>query len=72
MINNANDISYGVYLYAWPVGKLLLWYWPAMPLLACIAANWLIACALGWVSWHVIEKPAMALLTRKRAAAKPA
>ena len=71
-INNANDISYGVYLYAWPVGKLLLWYWPAMPLLACIAANWLIACALGWVSWHVIEKPAMALLTRKRAAAKPA
>lgn len=63
-INNANDISYGVYLYAWPVGKLLLWYWPAMPLVLCILLNWLIACALGWISWHVVEKPAMRYLTK--------
>ncbi|MCW1402032.1 acyltransferase [Novosphingobium sp. MW5] len=63
-INNANDISYGVYLYAWPVGKLLLWYWPAMPLVLCILLNWLIACALGWISWHIVEKPAMRYLTK--------
>lgn len=68
-INNANDISYGVYLYAWPVGKLLLWYWPAMPIWLCIAANWLIACVLGWLSWHLVEKRAMALFTRRRPAA---
>lgn len=71
-INNANDISYGVYLYAWPVGKLLLWYWPTMPIALCILVNWLIACALGWVSWHLVEKPAMAGFARKRAAAQTA
>lgn len=65
-INNTNDISYGLYLYAWPVGKLLLWYWPAMPIWLCIGVNWLIACALGWASWHLIEKRAMAVFSRKR------
>lgn len=71
-INNANDISYGVYLYAWPVGKLLLWFWPTMPIALCILVNWLIACALGWASWHLVEKPAMAGFSRKRAAAQTA
>lgn len=71
-INNANDISYGVYLYAWPVGKLLLWTWPAMPIWLCIMVNWLIACALGWASWHLIEKPAMTVFSRRRAAARSA
>ncbi|MFM6932447.1 MAG: acyltransferase family protein [Novosphingobium sp.] len=65
-INNANDISYGVYLYAWPVGKLLLWFWPAMPVWLCITVNWMIACLIGWASWHLIEKPAMAIFSRKR------
>ncbi len=71
-INNANDISYGVYLYAWPVGKLLLWYWPAMPIWLCIGVNWLIACALGWASWHLVEKRAMAVFSRKRSPAPTA
>lgn len=58
-INARTDISYGVYLYAWPVAKILLWYWPDMPLLPCIALDFLIACLLGWLSWHLVEKQAI-------------
>lgn len=64
--NNATDISYGIYLYGWPVGKLLLWFWPTIPLFPGILANWLIACALGWASWRWVEKPAMAKILRCR------
>lgn len=71
-INAKTDISYGVYLYAWPVAKILLAAWPTMPLVLCIAVNWLIACALGWASWHLIEKRAMAVFSRKRAATQGA
>ncbi|MFM5908646.1 MAG: acyltransferase family protein [Novosphingobium sp.] len=67
-INTRTDISYGVYLYAWPVAKLLLWYWPDMPVALGIAINFALACALGWASWHLIEKRAAGIFTRKRAA----
>jgi peptidoglycan/LPS O-acetylase OafA/YrhL len=71
-INAKTDISYGVYLYAWPVAKILLAIWPAMPLAPCIALDFAIACALGWVSWHLIEKRAMTVFSRKRAPAPTA
>lgn len=71
-INAKTDISYGVYLYAWPVAKILLTVWPAMPLVLCITLDFLIACALGWASWHLIEKRAMAVFSRKRAPAPTA
>lgn len=68
-INAKTDISYGVYLYAWPVAKILLAVWPAMPLALCIELDFAIACALGWASWHLVEKHAMAVFSRKRAPA---
>ena len=67
-INARTDISYGVYLYAWPVAKILLAWWPDMPLLLCLALDFAIACVLGWLSWHLVEKRAMALFSRKRRA----
>jgi peptidoglycan/LPS O-acetylase OafA/YrhL len=65
-INSKTDISYGVYLYAWPVAKLLLWYWPDMPIALGILINFVIACALGWASWHLVEKRATAIFARKQ------
>ncbi|PWB93397.1 acyltransferase family protein [Methylosinus sporium] len=60
-INNSDDISYGVYLYAWPIEKLILWYFPsANPLLAG-TATFLIACGFGWLSWRGLEKRVMRL-----------
>lgn len=63
-VNERNDISYGVYLYAWPVTKTLLWYWPAMPIILAIAATFITAAGLGWLSWKLVEKPALMTIRR--------
>jgi peptidoglycan/LPS O-acetylase OafA/YrhL len=59
--NKYPDVSYGAYLYGWPVQKLLLWYFPLMSpwLLFVLSA---IACiTLGAISWSIIEKRALSL-----------
>lgn len=63
-INNRDDISYGVYLYAWPIEKLVLWYAPGLPLLVVGGATFVGACCVGWLSWHGIEKPALQMARR--------
>lgn len=63
-INAKDDISYGVYLYAWPIGALLLYHWPEMPLVVHALLTWIGSLALGFVSWHALEKRCMALKSR--------
>lgn len=56
------DLSYGVYIFAWPVQQLaafllgpsVTWYWN-------IALSLPAVLALAWLSWHLVEKPALAL-----------
>lgn len=56
-----NDYSFGIYIYSAPVSQLLVFNLNAMRL------NWIIylICTLGvtlifaWLSWHLIEKPAL-------------
>jgi peptidoglycan/LPS O-acetylase OafA/YrhL len=69
-LNAKDDISYGVYLYAWPVGELIVWFWRAVPLPVLVLATFVGAVACGAVSWWLIEKPALALKDRFRAARK--
>jgi peptidoglycan/LPS O-acetylase OafA/YrhL len=67
------DLSYGIYLYAWPVQQLLVQAagpapnpWTVNPWtvsVAALAGSGLLA----WVSWTVIERPALALKRRARA-----
>lgn len=64
MIDKA-DISYGVYLYGWPVGILLLWTWRDINPVLLIIASLALALPLGWLSWHVVESPALAIATRR-------
>ncbi len=64
-INNENDISYGVYLYAWPITKLLNWWWPSMHPLAIGLLTLAAACICGWASWLAIEKPVMTFVRRR-------
>lgn len=58
------DYSYGIYLYAFPIQQVLAWAMPwAGPywlMLAAVPASWL----AGYVSWGLVEKPALAM--RKR------
>jgi peptidoglycan/LPS O-acetylase OafA/YrhL len=58
-INNDNDISYGLYLYAWPIEKLLIAYGLVSPLWLLALCVWLSAVAMGALSWFSIEKPAL-------------
>jgi len=64
-INNENDISYGVYLYAWPITKLLNWWWAWMHPLAVGLLTLAAACVCGWASWLAIEKPVMTFVRRR-------
>lgn len=60
------DVSYGVYIYGWPIQQLL---WPIGQE---SAVHWLINTALaiplafllGWASWIFVEKPALTLKQR--------
>lgn len=69
-INSNNDISYGVYLYAWPTAKLLLWWVPGIPMVLLGFVTFGVACLCGWFSWHFVERPAMAIVRRRSVKAK--
>jgi peptidoglycan/LPS O-acetylase OafA/YrhL len=68
-INATEDISYGVYLYAWPVASLIIWYWRDVSPVILGLLTFVGAVILGGFSWFLIEKPAMNLRTRVRAGA---
>lgn len=60
-INAKNDISYGLYIYGTLTLNLLAaknlnTSWPIYFGLAL-----LISCSLAWLSWHTVEKPALAM-----------
>jgi peptidoglycan/LPS O-acetylase OafA/YrhL len=58
------DISYGVYIYAWPSQQLVAQFMPtAHPLIITLVAT-LIVLPLAWVSWTWLEKPALGLKKR--------
>jgi peptidoglycan/LPS O-acetylase OafA/YrhL len=63
------DISYGIYLYGWPVESLWIWFHRGSPWTAFLAST-IICFGLGWLSWHFIERPALAL-KRKPTAPMP-
>lgn len=56
-IGRHTDISYGVYLYAWPLQSLVVWLVPGIgPWLVFMLALPM-AIAAGLLSWHFIEAP---------------
>lgn len=55
------DWSYGVYIYAFPIQQLLMAFLPGLhPAVHCVAAFGLVLIPAS-LSWHFIEKPALAL-----------
>lgn len=63
-LNAKDDISYGLYLWAWPIGTLLIWYWRDMNIFAHGLLTLAGSLALGYVSWHMLEKRCMTLKSR--------
>lgn len=67
--NRLPDVSYGVYLYAWPITKLLLWWWPALSAPTATLLTLAASLAAGVLSWYLVERPFMR--ERPRAASDP-
>lgn len=66
MYNRLGDYSYGTYLYAFPVQQALVQiYHGISPQMLAVAATAL-TIAFGAISWHWVEKPALALKESKR------
>ena len=57
------DVSYGVYLYGWPVQSLCIWYFPYISPWLLFAVAWPLALGLGFLSWHLVELPFLRLKT---------
>lgn len=65
------DLSYGVYIYGWPIGQLVLLATPGLGPVGLAAATLVLAGVVALLSWTMVEKPALALKRRlpSRAAA---
>lgn len=57
--SNNNDVSYGVYIFGWPVSQLLIHLYPPLNLWALNGLSIILASALAYLSWHWIERPSL-------------
>ena len=76
--NALGDYSYGIYIYAFPMQQLAVHLWPGQSAVTNIALAAPATLVLAILSWHLVERPALAskglLLARlrpRKAAAKP-
>ena len=58
--NKLGDYSYGIYIYAFPMQQLLVATVPGITPVQMIAASGAGTIALAVLSWHLVEKPALA------------
>ena len=53
------DVSYGTYIYGFPIQQLLMYYFN-FNVVALLLVSLPLSMLLGWLSWHLIEKHALA------------
>lgn len=58
------DLSYGVYLYGWPVQQAVVALFPAAGALALFFPALVLTLAVAALSWYLVEKPALGLKRR--------
>jgi len=70
------DVSYGTYLYAWPIAKLLIAASPGISPWVLAASTLPLSLGAGWLSWILVERPVLrrsgavvALLSRTKTSA---
>lgn len=61
------DLSYGVYLYGWPIQQMLLFY-AGMKLSPpeLFGAALVLSCLIAWISWTIVERPSLGLVRNRR------
>lgn len=63
------DLSYGVYIYAFPVQQTVIWLTPQLNVWQHLAMAVPPTFILAWLSWHLVENRALMLKPRRRKAA---
>lgn len=58
---NKTDLSYGFYLYSWPVGNLIEWFSPSISVWRLLLYTVVVSLTLAYLSWKIIEKPSLNL-----------
>jgi peptidoglycan/LPS O-acetylase OafA/YrhL len=58
------DLSYGIYLYAWPIQSLLIWHHRHISPWILFAVSAAMAGICAYASWMFIESPALSLKGR--------
>lgn len=59
------DVSYGLYIYAYPVQQTLIWLsGNQLPVGIGILASAAVTLLLAWLSWRLVEQPALRLKNR--------
>lgn len=53
------DFSYGIYVFAWPIGQTLVHFFDGLGPAAVMAISLPLTYAIGAASWHLIEQPAL-------------
>ena len=66
-VRRHGDVSYGLYIWSWPTQQIIFMAFPAAGWLGNFALAYPVTAALAFLSWRLIEKPALA---RKRSAVK--
>jgi peptidoglycan/LPS O-acetylase OafA/YrhL len=62
--NRAGDYSYGLYVYSFPLQQTLMQRLPGLEPLGLFAVSLPLGLAVAAVSWHALERPALALKSR--------
>lgn len=66
------DLSYGIYLYGWPIQQAFFALFPAVGMFAAFWPGLAVTALVAYLSWTLVEKPAMGLKRRlMRAGAMP-
>ena len=59
-----DDVSYGVYLYGWPIQQALHALFPLAGALVLLAPSLALTVLVGFASWRIVEKPALNIKRR--------
>ncbi len=70
--NRAGDYSYGFYIYAFPVQQTLIALYPGISVAALVLSAGAITLGCAMLSWHLVERHALAVKDRSAAAIRRA
>jgi peptidoglycan/LPS O-acetylase OafA/YrhL len=65
-VNNKTDISYGTYLYAWPIQALAIRFIPGISPLLVLLITLVVATSLASLSWRYVEQPCLTFKRRRQ------